>query len=214
MSRARDEAQHLRQLRQIILPYFLDNSPCNASEYFKSIVALQALGHRRFSSKCSRLLAFPCAENHIIDHVVHSTVFQIIGSFTTPVLRLTISKIVIFDSCWASVLGISQIRLSSFIPMPRAAFSAVTIRSSSRLVPGLLLLSLSSSGFSSSSIGSTSAHLIMFSKLSSMLGSAAPSSPSGSACVRDISSSMSSTSRTRHSSPFASSAGDRPGALV
>ena len=81
MSRALMGSEKLSQLRTVILSSFLHNSLCKTSDYFKQ----QAFGHRRFSYKYSRLLALPCAENHIfLDHVVISTVFQIIGTFTTP----------------------------------------------------------------------------------------------------------------------------------
>jgi hypothetical protein len=116
-------------------------------------VALQSLGYRRFSSKCSRLLAFPCTKYHLYyGHFVHRTVFQITANDTTLVLRVISSKIASFYSCWAFALVISRIRLTFFPPMPCAAFSAQTSRYSSPLAPGILLSSLSSSGFSSSSM--------------------------------------------------------------
>jgi hypothetical protein len=109
-----------------------------------------------FSSKCSRLLAFPCAKYHLFfDHFVHRTVFQISGDDTTLVLRVISSNIAIFYSSWAFPLAISQICLTSFPSMrcaARAAFSAITSRFSSPFAPGLMLSSLSWSGLSSSSM--------------------------------------------------------------
>ena len=119
----------------VIISSFLHNSLCKISDYFKQ----QALGHRRFSHKYSRLVALPCAENHIfLDHVVISTVFQIIGTFTSPRTQTHHSAILRSSSSyWAFPPAISKFRLPSFTPI--RTFLAMTSRFSYRLAPRLLL---------------------------------------------------------------------------
>jgi hypothetical protein len=116
--------------------------------------ASRGLGHGRFSSECSRLLAFPCTKCHFcFDHSSFTA-----RSFKSPGMKRpqysesSAAKLRSSNSCWAFHLALSRICLTSFIPMPRAALLAITGRYSSPPAPGLLLSSHSSLGFSSSSM--------------------------------------------------------------